>query len=55
MTAPTGQGRGTSLYTMGNTDTAAESVKLEVPGSSEKEASTYTTTLNWTLLDAPAE
>lgn len=55
MTAPTGQGRGTSLYTMGSTATAANSVKLEVPGSSEKEASKYTATLNWTLLDAPAE
>lgn len=53
MSAPDGQGRGTSLYTMGDTGTAIDSVKLEVPGSSVKEADTYTTKLTWTLSNGP--
>lgn len=53
MTADSGNGRGTSLYTMGTTNNADSSVNLEVPGTSTQEADTYTTKLNWTLLDAP--
>lgn len=31
----------------------AESIQLSVPGSSVKDADTYTTSLTWTLTDAP--
>ncbi|MGR3741943.1 WxL domain-containing protein [Companilactobacillus sp. DQM5] len=48
-TAPKGSGNGVS-----NMDVEAGKSSLMVPGASTKLADTYTTTLNWTLLDSPA-
>lgn len=54
MTAREGEGAGTYLMTWGETvDEARESIVLEVPGSSTKYATQYTTTFTWTLNDTP--
>ncbi|MFD1901792.1 WxL domain-containing protein [Enterococcus termitis] len=53
MAASTGEGFGTWVYRFGNEETMKESIKLDVPGSTVKEADTYKTTLTWTLTDIP--
>jgi len=54
MSATAGQGAGTYLMDWGtSTDTAKESVSLEVPGSTTKYADSYKTTFTWTLTDVP--
>ncbi|MGM0125946.1 hypothetical protein IGI37_003347 [Enterococcus sp. AZ194] len=53
MTAEAGKGAGTWLYDMGTEATAAESVKLSVPGKSSKLLKAYTSTLTWTLSNTP--
>lgn len=53
MTAAKGQGFGTWVYSAGTASNMAESIQLSVPGASVKDADTYTTSLTWTLTDAP--
>lgn len=54
MSAQNGQGAGTYLYAWGSDQaSAADSIKLEVPGSTTKYATQYTTTFTWTLSDIP--
>lgn len=54
MSAAEGEGFGTWVYRFGDENTMSESIKLDVPGSTVKEADTYKTTLTWTLTDTPA-
>ncbi|MDR1567942.1 MAG: WxL domain-containing protein [Streptococcaceae bacterium] len=54
MSAKNGQGAGTHLMDWGNSvDTAKNSISIEVPGSTTKYASKYTTTFTWILSDTP--
>lgn len=53
MAASEGEGFGTWVYRFGDKDTMSESIKLDVPGSTVKEADTYKATLTWTLTDIP--
>ncbi|WP_206912904.1 hypothetical protein IGL98_002953 [Enterococcus sp. DIV0840] len=53
MATSTGEGFGTWVYRFGDENTMKESIKLDVPGSTVKEADTYKTTLTWTLTDIP--
>jgi hypothetical protein len=53
MAAAAGNGAGTYLFTWGDADNAAESIELNVPGSTTKYAEKYSTQLNWTLTDVP--
>ena len=54
MSAENGQGAGTYLHAWGDSASAAESITLEVPGSTTKYATEYTTTFTWTLSEIPA-
>lgn len=54
MNAASGQGAGTYLMDWGtDVASAAKSISLEVPGSTTKYASEYTTTFTWTLSEVP--
>ncbi|RDX01007.1 WxL domain-containing protein [Listeria kieliensis] len=53
LAAKDGEGAGTHVLAFGNNDTAAESIKLAVPGKSTKYAKKYSTQLTWTLSDTP--
>ncbi|MGE8037587.1 WxL domain-containing protein [Lysinibacillus sp. NPDC093692] len=55
MTAVKGAGAGTFVLAFGDNNTAAKSIQLEVPGSSTKYAKQYSTTLTWTLTEAPGQ
>jgi hypothetical protein len=53
-TADAGQGEGTWVTRFGTDATSgADAVKLSVPGASVKKATTYTSTLQWTLTQTP--
>lgn len=51
--AAAGQGQGTWAERFGDTATADSSIQLSVPGSTTKRANQYTSTLEWTLAQAP--
>ncbi|MFC4770592.1 WxL domain-containing protein [Enterococcus hermanniensis] len=53
MMAKAGQGAGTYLHNWGDTETAAKSIELSVPGATTKYAKEYSTTFTWVLTDAP--
>lgn len=54
MSAQDGEGAGTYLMRWGNSvAAAAESISLEVPGSTTKYATQYDTTFTWLLTDTP--
>ncbi|WP_291293522.1 WxL domain-containing protein [Enterococcus sp.] len=54
MSAQEGEGAGTYLMSWGDSLSAAlKSVELEVPGSTTKYATKYSTTLTWLLTDTP--
>lgn len=54
MGAVDGEGSGTYVYRFGKDEAeGAKSVKLSVPGKTVKKKEAYTTTLTWTISDAP--
>lgn len=53
MTAKDGQGAGTWIYRFGDSESADESVALEVPPTANPRATTYQTTLTWELSAVP--
>lgn len=54
MSANSGEGIGTWIYSMGSQDNADKSVSLTVPASSKINEDAYKTTLTWTLSDTPS-
>ena len=55
MSAKAGEGLGTYLLVFGDDATAAESIELNIPGSTTKYAEKYSTSLTWTLTDVPGQ
>ncbi|MGE8006569.1 WxL domain-containing protein [Lysinibacillus sp. NPDC093216] len=53
MVAGDEEGAGTFAFVFGDNNTAAESITLEVPGSTTKYADNYSTKLIWTLKNVP--
>ncbi|EJQ43626.1 hypothetical protein IEQ_04954 [Bacillus cereus BAG6X1-2] len=55
MSAKEGEGSGTYVLAFGDDSTAADSIKLSVPGKTTKYAEKYATSLKWTLTDVPGQ